>query len=492
MERMGRAMLPALKVAHGRMPTRTRVVQFGEGGFLRAFVDAMIDAANEKADMDAGVAVVQPIPRGLVEELRAQDGLYTLILRGRAGGQDVNDARVITCVRACVDPYADFDAFLALARDPDVRFVVSNTTEAGIVYTGRDALDDRPQASFPGKLTRLLYERFTAFGGARDKGLVLLPVELIDDNGARLKACVVQTATQWGLGEAFTRWLDEACVFTSTLVDRIVTGYPRQEAQALCAGLGYEDRLLDAAEPFGQWVIEGPAWLEDELPLRRAGQDVRFTQDVRPYKLRKVRMLNGAHTATALIGYLAGLDTVGECMADAAARRYVERALYEEIMPTLDLPRDELEAFAAAILERFQNPYNRHELLSIALNSQSKLRARVLPTIRAYWTRRGALPRVLTFSVGAFLAFYCGADGAAPGLRADGTAYAPVDDADVLAFFEGLRGLSPQETARAALSNAALWGEDLTALPGLADAAAQALSDIRTLGARRALDAIAG
>lgn len=492
MERLGRAMLPALKVAHGRMPTRTRVVQFGEGGFLRAFVDAMIDAANEKAGMDAGVAVVQPIPRGLVEELRAQDGLYTLILRGRTGGRDVSDARVITCVRACVDPYADFDAFLALARDPDVRFVVSNTTEAGIVYTGRDALDDRPQASFPGKLTRLLYERFTAFGGAQDKGLVLLPVELIDDNGARLRACVGQTAAQWGLGEAFTRWLDEACVFTSTLVDRIVTGYPRQEAQALCAGLGYEDRLLDAAEPFGQWVIEGPAWLEDELPLRRAGQDVRFTQDVRPYKLRKVRMLNGAHTATALIGYLAGLDTVGECMADAAARRYVERALYEEIMPTLDLPRDELEAFAAAILERFQNPYNRHELLSIALNSQSKLRARVLPTIRAYWARRAALPRVLTFSVGAFLAFYCGADGAAPGVRADGTAYAPVDDADVLAFFEGLRGLSPLETARAALSNAALWGEDLTALPGLADAAAQALSDIRTLGARRALDAIAG
>lgn len=211
MERMGRAMLPALKVAHGRMPTRTRVVQFGEGGFLRAFVDAMIDAANEKADMDAGVAVVQPIPRGLVEELRAQDGLYTLILRGRTGGRDVNDARVITCVRACVDPYADFDAFLALARDPDVRFVVSNTTEAGIVYTGRDALDDRPQASFPGKLTRLLYERFTAFGGARDKGLILLPVELIDDNGARLRACVGQTAAQWGLGEAFSRWLEEAC-----------------------------------------------------------------------------------------------------------------------------------------------------------------------------------------------------------------------------------------------------------------------------------------
>lgn len=491
MRKLNQSTLCQLGLESAR-PTHVRVLQFGEGNFLRAFVDRMIDDANQRIGFDAGVRIVQPIPRGMAATLKEQDGLYTLILRGVAEGKTVRDVRIVRSVVDAMDPYTDFEAFLAAARDEELRFVVSNTTEAGIALNEGDRLEDAPPASFPAKVTRLLWERYRALGGRAGTGLIFLPCELIDGNGRQLEACVREMARRWTLGDGFMAYLERENVFCSTLVDRIVTGYPREEASALCVELGYEDALIDTGEPFGLWVIEGPESVAEQFPLDKAGCPVVFTRDVTPYRTRKVRMLNGAHTATALIGYLAGLDTVGECMADAAARRYVERALYEEIMPTLDLPRDELEAFAAAILERFQNPYNRHELLSIALNSQSKLRARVLPTIRAYWTRRGELPRVLTFSVGAFLAFYCGADGAAPGVRADGTAYAPVDDADVLAFFEGLRGLSPLETARAALSNAALWGEDLTAWPGLADAAAQALSDIRTLGARRALDAIAG
>ena len=493
MTKLCKETLSSLAVKHGCAPARERVLQFGEGGFLRAFVDYMIDRSNEEAGMDAGVVVVQPIERGLVDKLNEQDGLYTLILRGKEAGQVVKDTRVVTCVRRGLNPYQDFEGYLSLAHNPDLRFIVSNTTEAGIVYTGKDSFDDKPQASYPGNLTRLLYERFLAFGEEAGKGFILLPVELIDDNGAHLKECVRKTAAQWNLGEAFTAWLERECVFTSTLVDRIVTGYPRDDAKEILDGLGYDDFLLDAAEPFGLWVIEGPAWIERELPFKKAGCNVVFTQDVKPYKLRKVRMLNGAHTSMVLGAYLAGLDTVGECMADPSVRRYMEMALFDEIMPTLDLPREDLEAFASAIFERFENPFNKHYLLSIALNSQSKFRARVLPTIKEYQRRKGTLPKVLTFSMAAFIAFYSGArkaDGSMEGAREKDGAYPIADDDAVLAFFEGFQGRSAADTAHAVLQNADFWGEDLTALPGFEAAVSASLSDIREKGARAAIDAL--
>ena len=473
-----------------------KVLQFGEGNFLRAFVDYWFDVSNEKAGWNGKCVLVQPIPQGLASPINRQKGLYTLYLRGRQNGNKVDRKRVISSVSRCLNPYEaeDYAAMMALAVSDDLEYVVSNTTEAGIVYTGKDSFDDKPQASYPGKLTRLLYERFTAFGGKKGTGFILLPCELIDYNGRNLEECCLKTAEQWGLSEAFKTWLKEENVFCSTLVDRIVTGYPRGEAETLYEEFGYRDNMLDTAEPFGLWVIEGPAWIEDELPFKKAGCNVIFTQDVSPYKLRKVRMLNGAHTSMVLGAYLAGHEIVGDCMADDTMRAYMSQALFNEIMPTLDLPKDDLEAFASAIFERFSNPFNRHLLLSIALNSQSKFRARVLPTIKEYVKRTGRLPKILTFSMAAFIAFYCGKkkeDGSFVGVRAAGNEYPIADDQFVLDFFAGMTGKPAAEIARAVLTNVDFWGSDLTAeLPGFEASVAASLDAIFTKGAAKAIEEV--
>ena len=483
MVQLNASTLASLSMPRGVAPKTERVIQFGEGGFLRAFCDWMIDMANEKAGMDAGVVIVQPIERGMVSMLNEQDGLYTLILRGQVDGKATKDTRIIQSVKRGLSPYEDFEGYLALAHNRDMRIIISNTTEAGIVYTGKDSFDDKPQASYPGKLTRLLYERFTAFGGAKGTGFILLPCELIDYNGRNLEECCMKTAEQWGLSEEFKTWLKNENVFCSTLVDRIVTGYPRGEAESLYEEFGYRDNMLNTAEPFGLWVIEGPAWIEDELPFKKAGCNVVFTQDVSPYKLRKVRMLNGAHTSMVLGAYLAGMEIVGDCMADETMRSYMSQALFNEIMPTLDLPKEDLEAFASAIFERFSNPFNRHLLLSIALNSQSKFRARVLPTIKEYVKRKGELPKILTVSMAAFIAFYCGhkkEDGSFAGVRAAGNEYPIADDQFVIDFFAGMEGKSSAEIAHAVLTNPDFWGSDLTAeLPGFEASVAASLEALR-------------
>ena len=483
MVQLNASTLASISMPRGVAPKTERVIQFGEGGFLRAFCDWMIDMANEKAGMDAGVVIVQPIERGMVSMLNEQDGLYTLILRGQVDGKATKDTRIIQSVMRGLSPYEDFAGYLALAHNKDMRIIISNTTEAGIVYTGKDSFDDKPQASYPGKLTRLLYERFTAFGGAKGTGFILLPCELIDYNGRNLEECCMKTAEQWGLSDEFKTWLKEENVFCSTLVDRIVTGYPRGEAESLYEEFGYRDNMLNTAEPFGLWVIEGPAWIEDELPFKKAGCNVVFTQDVSPYKLRKVRMLNGAHTSMVLGAYLAGHEIVGDCMADETMRSYMSQALFNEIMPTLDLPKADLEAFASAIFERFSNPFNRHLLLSIALNSQSKFRARVLPTIKEYVKRKGELPKILTFSMAAFIAFYCGhkkEDGSFVVERAAGNEYPIADDQFVIDFFAGMEGKSSAEIAHAVLTNPDFWGSDLTAeLPGFEASVAASLEALR-------------
>ena len=293
-----------------------RVIQFGEGGFLRAFCDWMIDKTNEATDMDAGVVIVQPIERGMIGMLNEQDGLYTQILRGVVDGKAQKDTRIIQCVKRGLSPYEDFEGYLALAHNKDMRFIISNTTEAGIVYTGKDSFDDKPQASFPGKLTRLLYERFTAFGGAKGTGFILLPCELIDYNGRNLKECCLKTAEQWGLSAEFKAWIEEENVFTSTLVDRIVTGYPRDEVQGIWEKLGYEDRILVTAEPFGLWVIESDKDISAELPLPQCGLPVIYTDNQKPYKQRKVRILNGAHTSFVPAAFQCGHDIVLTAMND--------------------------------------------------------------------------------------------------------------------------------------------------------------------------------
>ena len=450
-------------------PGKERFLQFGEGNFLRGFVDYFVDVLNEKADFQSKVVVVQPIDQGLADIINQQDGLYTLYLRGFENGTKVERKRIIRSISRCLNPYREFDAFLANARNPDLRFIVSNTTEAGITYVAADRYDDAPPSSFPAKLTRLLHERYQAFGKEAGKGFVILSCELIDNNGKELQECVEKYILDWKLGADFAKWVNHENIFCSTLVDRIVTGYPRAEAAALNEANGYEDRLLDTAEVFGFWVIEGPEKLAEELPFAKAGLPVIFTNDHSPYKKRKVRILNGAHTSMIMAAYLAGQNIVRECMDDDIIRDYLKDCMFDEIIPTLDLPKDDLISFANAVIDRFRNPYIDHALLSIALNSTSKWKARVLPSLLTYHERFKKLPQRLVFSLAAYIAFYRAVkqpDGRFIGHRGMNE-YEIKDDAFVIDFFADALKLDNHTLVQKVLANTEFWGQDLNKIEGL-------------------------
>lgn len=467
-----------------------KVLQFGEGNFLRGFVDDMIDIANEKGCFDGDIVLVKPRKGGSLERLRRQECQYTVTLRGIVDGEPAVRSRIVTSVTDAVSAYEDYERYSGYARLDTLRFIVSNTTEAGIVYEESDRPDMCPPDSFPGKLAIFLYERYRYFHGAPDKGLIMLPTELIDDNGARLKECVCRHAARWGLEKAFFVWLEEACVFASTLVDRIITGYPEGEDQQLWAEWGYEDHNIVTGEPFALWVIESAKDISGELPLSQAGLPVIFTDDLKPYKQRKVRILNGAHTSFALASWLAGNDTVLQSMEDELIHDFMCRTVYEEVIPTLTLPQKELEDFAQAVIARFQNPYVRHALLSISLNSVSKWRARCMPSLLAYVEQTGELPKHLTFSLAALMAFYSGTkrqDNALLGER-DGTEYAIMDDGAVLDFFVENCRKKTEEFVNLFLSQKTFFGQDLTQIAGLKAQVAIYLADIRKYGMRSAME----
>ncbi len=449
-----------------------KVLQFGEGNFLRAFVDYMIDIANEKGAFDGSIAIAKPISFGNLELFDKQDNLYTVLLRGKENGKVVNDSRIITSVAKTVDCKDDYDEFMALAELDTLRFVVSNTTEAGITLDKNDHFDGLPE-TYPGKLTKFLYTRFEKFGGAEDKGLIILPVELIEANGKKLRECVLALCDVWNLSADFKAWIDSANVFCSTLVDRIVTGYPRGEADKVCEELGYRDDLVDIGEPFALWVIESDKDISDELPLDKIGLPVVFTNDQRPYRERKVRVLNGAHTASVLAGYLYGIDIVRDCMQDEFMGAFVRRVVMDEIVPQVNLPLSEVQSFAASVFERFENPFIDHALLSISLNSVSKWKARVLPSFKDYIKNNGKLPRLITFSMAALLAFYTATDLREDGLyaqRKNGDEYVIHDDRFVLEFFAEKSAGSAEALVADAVANADFWGEDLSAYEGFNEA----------------------
>lgn len=465
---------------YGNYPEK--VLQFGEGNFLRAFVDWMIDKANRDGIYQGSIVLCQPIAQGLKDMINAQDGVYTLAMRGAENGQPVEKIEVITSVSRCINPYENYEDLMEIARSADLEVVVSNTTEAGIAYHAGDQLTDRPPVSFPAKVTAFLYERYKAFNGDPEKGLLFLPVELIDNNGAELKRIVLQYAQEWELGQEFTDWVNTANAFTSTLVDRIVTGYPRDEVSYFEEKLGYKDNIIDTSELFNLWVIEGDEKWADKLPVHKTDANVIWTDDVKPYKKRKVRILNGAHTSTVLAAYLAGFDIVGDFMKDDTVRTFMNNVIYQEVIPTLDLPKEELESFAAAVNDRFANPYIKHKLLDIALNSCSKFNARCLPSLLGYVEEKGVLPKCLTFSLAAFIKFYQGEwkDGVYTGTRKDGTQYPLRDDESVIRFFADAWSENDAEgTAAAVLSNKDFWsGKDLTEVPGLKDAVAGYLKEM--------------
>lgn len=464
-----------------------RVLQFGEGNSLRAFADYFIDIMNEKAGFNSKVVLVQPIGGGerIHQFINEQEGLYTLFLRGNENGKRVNDKRVVSAVSRCLNPYREYEDYMACAENPELRYIVCNTTEAGIRYDASCLFEDRPAESYPGKLTQFLYARYRKFGQEKGKGFVILSCELIDDNGKELEKCVLKYADLWGLEEDFARWLREENIFCSTLVDRIVTGYPAGEADDICEELGYRDHIIDTGEVFGFWVIEGPESLKEELPFEKAGLPVLITDDHKPYKQRKVRILNGAHTSMVLGAYLAGQDIVRDCMQDDVIRGFMNRTIYDEIVPTLTLPEQEVMDFARSVTDRFNNPFIDHALLAISLNSTSKWKARVLPSFKGYVEKYGKLPECITASLACYIAFYRGnrleADGLV-GVR-EGMEYMIKDDRLVLEFYYAHRVDDIPTLTQAVLSNEEFWGEDLTAYEGLAEAVAADLRMIDEKGA---------
>lgn len=468
-----------------------KVIQFGEGNFLRAFVDWMIDEMNQQGLFNGRVVIVQPIPKGLVHVLNEQDGLYTLILRGIQNGEINQSKQIITSVNRGINPYEDWDEVIKCMQNPDLRFLFSNTTEAGISYVNEQYTRGKCQDSFPAKVTALLYERFKAFNGDTDKGLVIIPCELIDQNGDKLRKIILSHIKLWGIGEKFTNWIIENNYFLNTLVDRIVPGYPKKEADELFRQLGYNDRLLDFGEIFHLWVIEGPGHLAEELPFHRAGLNVIWTDDMTPYRTRKVRILNGAHTSSVLAAYHGGLNTVREMMEDNVFGPFVEKTVFNEILPTIILNEHEKKSYARSVLERFKNPFIRHELLSISLNSVSKWKVRVLPTFMDYHKTKNRLPECLTFSMANLIYFYKGnrtADGNYRGKR-NGTEYNILDDSDVLEFFDSKwktfhQTGDTESMVSSILANKIFWDKDLTLIPGFTASVTKYLNDIINKGTR--------
>ncbi|MGV6988038.1 tagaturonate reductase [Testudinibacter sp. P80/BLE/0925] len=464
----------------------TKILQFGEGNFLRAFIDWQIDLLNETTGLNAGVSVVRPIDTDFPLSLNSQDGLYTTIIRGlNEQGEAVKQARIIRSVNNEINIYQDFAAYLALARDENIQMVFSNTTEAGISYHEQDKFDDAPPSSYPAKLTRWLYERFAHFNGDPSKGLTLLPCELIDYNGEQLKQLVLKYAAQWRLTPHFSAWIEQHNTFCSTLVDRIVTGYPRDEVRALEQEFGYRDSFWDTAEYFYLFVIQGPESVKQLLKLDQAEMNILVVDDIKPYKERKVAILNGAHTALVPVAYLAGMDYVGESMDDPQLREFVEATIHREIIPVLSLPQAELQQFAADVIKRFRNPFIKHQLLSISLNSMTKYVTRILPQLLAYHQKFHRLPRRLTFALAALIAFY-------RGKRNNETI--PLNDDPFWLQHYALwwRQVETQQMTLSQLVSNVLsqrdhWQVDLTVEPGLTLAVTEQLQSILDHGIRTSL-----
>ncbi len=390
---------------------KIKIMQFGEGNFLRAFVDWIIQDLNDKGAISSDVAVVQPMPFGRVKDLEAQDGLYTLRLEGIDKGEKVKSSQVINVIGDCIDPFTEYEHFLSYGESEDLQVVISNTTEAGIAFDPNDTDFTQCPKSFPGKLLALLKRRYDHFKGDMTKGLAIIPCELIDYNGEELYKCLTQLAEHNKMDKKFIEWMQTANHFTSTLVDRIVPGYPRNEIDAIREEVGYIDNNVVKGEIFHLWVLKKEAFVQKVFPADSTGLNVIFADDIKPYKQRKVKILNGSHTAMVPVAYLCGIDTVGEAVNDPTIGKFVRDFVFNEVNPTIDLPQDQMTAFANSVIERYQNPYIRHELMSIALNSTTKFRTRLLPTLTDYVRIKGKLPLHLVFAFAALCEFHKGKRG---------------------------------------------------------------------------------
>ncbi len=477
------------KTAPKRVRTE-RVIQFGEGNFLRAFVDWIIQKVDESTDFDASVVVVQPIAQGMVEKLNEQDCLYHVNLQGLIDGKPVNSLTLIDTISRALNPYQDFDAFLRLAEQPEMRFVISNTTEAGIAFDPACRLSDKPASSYPGKLVQLLWHRFKTFNGDPAKGFIIMPCELIFLNGHHLRECIDQYVELWredfgDAYESFKKWTTESCYVCATLVDRIVPGFPRKEIGNIQEKLGYDDNMVVQGEAFHLWVIETAPnlpleQLAKEFPAERAGLNIVLTHNEAPYHERKVTLLNGPHTVLSPVAYLSGIDIVRDACQHPVVGKFIHKVQFDELMQTLNLPMDELQQFAGDVLERFLNPYVDHQVTSIMLNSFPKYQTRDLPGLKTYLERKGELPKGLVLGLAAIITYYKG------GVRADGAPIKPNDDARIMALLDELwqTGDTRKIAEGVLAAQDLIWHEhgDLNQIPGLTDMLTQMLDSIQEKG----------
>lgn len=465
----------------------TKIMQFGEGNFLRAFVDWQIDILNETTELNAGIAIIRPIDYDALPLLNVQDGLYTSIIRGlNEQGDVVADHRIISSVNEEIPVYKEFAKYMALAESPDLKIIFSNTTEAGIEYIDTDKLTDAPAKAFPAKLTQWLYHRFEFFSGSKDSGVVIIPCELIDYNGDKLKEIVLQYCQLWQLSDEFINWLITANDFCSTLVDRIVTGFPRDEHAKLQEELGYKDNFMVTAEYFHLFVIQGPEHLADLLCLEGSELNIKVVDDISPYKQRKVAILNGAHTAMVPLAYMSDIDSVGEALADPLFEKYLTALIFDEIIPTLNLPKDELEAFANDVLNRFRNPYIHHLLMAISLNSMTKFKTRLLPQILTFVERQQTVPSMMAMAIAGQILFFKG--------ERNGEKIELSDSEQWLTLFKQLwtrydnDEIGITDLVSEVLSADWHWEQDLTQLPSLTGQVSGYLEAMLTLDVRQVLN----
>lgn len=463
-----------------------KILQIGEGNFLRAFADYLVDVMNEKNLFSGSVVLCQPIERGLCEEINEQNGLYTLVLRGVENGEVVEKSQIIESVSRCVNPYNDLNSFLDIAKNPELKIIISNTTEAGIVYSQNDKFDDILNATYPGKLTKFLYERFLCFKADKEKGFLILPVELIENNGTNLKKCVLKYIELWSLGDEFKSWVSESSYFSNTLVDRIVTGFPKDDAEEIYKNLGYRDSLLDTAEPFFFWAVEIDQKWREIFPADKSGLDVVFCDDISSYKTRKVRILNGAHTVSVLGAFLSGHNIVLEMMNDEKFNSFIINTIDEEIIPFIDLPEKEKNDFKNAVIERFKNPFIKHKLTDISLNSVSKFKARCLPSIIDN-VNNNKFPKKLFFGLACLIVFYNGEfeNGRYYGTRGS-EKYEIRDNITVLEFI--CDSYKNENFVELILSNKEFWGVDLTEIDGATEFVKNAVEVIRKDGVKNAME----
>ena len=468
-----------------------RIIQFGEGNFLRAFVDWIIWNMDAKTNFNGSVVVVQPIDRGMVDWLNGQDCLYHVNLQGRLNGEAVNSLERIDVISRALNPYSQNAAFMALADQPEIRFVISNTTEAGITFDLACKFTDAPASSYPGKLVQLLYRRYKTFNGDPKKGLILMPCELIFLNGHHLKECIYQYIELWkeDLGadyEGFKEWFTKYNYVCATLVDRIVPGFPRKDIAAIQEKVGYADNLVVQAEIFHLWVIEKPEnmsidELREEFPAEKAGLHVLIAESEKPYHERKVTLLNGPHTVLSPVAYLSGINIVRDACNDPVIGKYIHKVQFEELMETLNLPMDELRQFASDVLERFNNPYVDHQVTSIMLNSFPKFETRDLPGLKTYLERKGQLPKGLVLGLAAIITYYKG------GTRADGAPIQPNDAQEIMDLLTQLWATGNTRKVAEGVLGATdiIWKEskqNLNEIPDLTDMVEGFLNDIQSKG----------